>query len=87
MASKKSWFVYIVKCSNGAFYTGITTDVERRVSEHNSGQGASYTRSFGPVKLLWTEIHKSRSSAQKREAAIKKLSASEKAELIKKCKR
>ena len=70
--SKSSfWFVYIVRCKNKALYTGITNDLERRIHEHNSKQGGRYTRSFGPVKLLWSEKHPGMSSAMKREIKIK----------------
>jgi putative endonuclease len=82
MTAEKSWYVYIVKCSNGSYYTGITTDIPRRIKEHNSGRGGSYTRSFGPVKLLWNETHPSRSSALKREAKINSYSRARKEEIL-----
>ncbi len=84
MPDKKSWFVYIIECSNDSYYTGITTNIDRRVREHNSGRGGSYTRAFSPVKLLWSEYHRSRSSALKRESAIKKLSRKDKENLLNK---
>ncbi|MFC2091512.1 GIY-YIG nuclease family protein [Elusimicrobiota bacterium] len=71
MANEGKWFVYIVECSNRAYYTGITNDINRRLNEHNSGNGGRYTRAFGPVRLLWKEKHPSRSSASKREVQIK----------------
>ncbi len=78
------WYVYILRCRNKTFYTGITTDLERRVAEHNLGKsGASkYTRAHRPVSLVYHETAKDRSSAAKREAAIKKLTRQEKQDLI-----
>lgn len=67
----KEWSVYIVKCSDGSLYTGISTDVEARVMRHNSGKGAAYTRSRKPVVLVWSEIGLDESAARKREAEIK----------------
>ena len=83
----KDWYVYIVKCSDNSLYTGITVDLERRVEEHNtSNKGAKYTKSRRPVHLVYSETHQDRSSASKRESAIKKLSRSEKLILNKKIK-
>ena len=80
----KDWYVYIVKCSDNSLYTGITVDLERRVGEHNtSKKGAKYTKSRRPVHLVYSETHQDRSSASKRESAIKKLSRSEKLILLK----
>jgi predicted GIY-YIG superfamily endonuclease len=76
------YFVYMVRCSNGALYTGMTTDVERRVAEHNAARGARYTRLNAPVELVWTEVHPGRSSAIKREAQIKRLPRAKKLGLI-----
>ena len=66
------WFVYILRCRGGSLYTGITTDPERRLREHNKGIGGAYTRSRRPVRLLFQEAHPDRSSALKREAQIKR---------------
>lgn len=66
-----SWFVYIVRCADGSFYTGITKDVKRRCQQHNAGTASRYTRSRCPVKLIYHEVHPDQSSALKREAAIK----------------
>ena len=78
-----SYFIYIVKCSDNTLYTGITTDLQRRVDEHNhSKKGAKYTKHRRPVELLYYEVSKDRSSASKREYAIKKLTREEKLELI-----
>ena len=75
-------FVYILECVDGTLYTGWTTGLERRVSKHNAGKGAKYTRSRRPVKLVYHEEHLTRSSAMRREAAIKKLTRAKKLELI-----
>ena len=75
-------FVYIVECCDGSYYTGWTTDVEARVKTHNSGEGAKYTRSRLPVKLVYFEQLENRSAALKREAAIKKLTRVQKEKLI-----
>ena len=80
----KEWYVYIVKCCDDSLYTGITVDVDRRILEHNtSNKGAKYTRSRRPVKLVHTETYDNRSTASKRESAIKKLNRSEKLILLK----
>ncbi len=82
------WYVYILKCSDGTLYTGVTTDVERRFREHKEGKtGAKYTRGRFPLEVVYTETCASRSEAQKREAQIKKLSKSEKVILIKSTKK
>lgn len=78
------WCVYIVRCSDNTLYTGIATDVERRISEHNNtpGGGARYTRSRQPVSLVYQEPALNRSQALKREYAIKCMSKQEKTRLI-----
>ena len=81
MADKK-WFVYILRCSDGTLYTGMTDDVPRRVEVHNSGKGAKYTRGRTPVEAVYREECGSYSAALKREAAIKKLNRQTKMELI-----
>lgn len=75
-------FVYILKCRDGTLYTGWTNDLGRRVAAHNAGQGAKYTKSRRPVELLYFEELSSKSEALKREAAIKKMSRSEKLRMI-----
>jgi len=81
--SLMSYFVYILKCSDDTLYTGITKDVNKRVGEHNSStKGAKYTKARRPVKLLYCESSEDRSSASKREYAIKKLTRAKKLELI-----
>ena len=74
----KEWHVYILRCKDGSLYTGITTDIERRLEQHNAGKGASYTRSRRPVTLAWHEKMASESAARKREAEIKKWTREEK---------
>lgn len=78
-----SWFVYIVSCSDGTLYTGITTDLERRIGEHNAGRaGARYTRSRRPVRLVYREAAENRSEAARREHLIKRMSSAEKMKLV-----
>lgn len=76
------WFVYILRCADGTLYTGITKEVKRRCQQHNNGTASRYTRSRRPAKLLWQEPHSGRSSALKREAAIKAMPRREKLRLI-----
>jgi len=70
-----AWFIYMLRCADGSLYTGITTDVVRRVAEHNGdgAPGARYTRSRRPVELVYLEAVASRSEATRRETAIKRL--------------
>lgn len=75
-------YVYIVECADGSLYTGYTTDVDRRVAEHNAGTGASYTAGRRPVELRYVEYHPSRSAAQRREYEIKSLSKANKEALV-----
>ena len=77
-----SWFLYIVQCRDGQLYTGITTDISRRIKEHNSRKGAFYTQNKTPVKLVYHEAMANQSEARKREAAIKRLTRKEKLELV-----
>lgn len=76
------WYVYILRCGDGTFYTGITDDVERRLTAHRSGKGAKYTRGRGPLELAYTEELPDKSSALKREIAIKRMPRQKKLELI-----
>ena len=75
-------YVYVVECSDGTLYTGYTTDVERRVEEHNAGEGAKYTRGRTPVKVVHTEEFEDRGEAMSREATIKDMSHEEKEGLV-----
>jgi putative endonuclease len=70
-AIKKTWFVYLLRCSDDSIYTGISTDIDARVTAHNQGKGASYTSGRRPVSLIYQEKHPNRSSASRREAEIK----------------
>jgi len=74
--------VYVLRCADDTLYTGYTTDVERRVAEHDAGEGAKYTRGRTPVDLVHVERHGSKSGALRREHAIKSLSREEKESLI-----
>jgi putative endonuclease len=76
------WFVYIVECKNKALYTGITSNIERRIKEHNLGKGGHYTKIHIPVELLWKEIHPNRSSALQGESQIKRWTRRKKEVLI-----
>nr|WP_245710052.1 GIY-YIG nuclease family protein [Halopenitus malekzadehii] len=74
--------VYVLECADGTLYTGYTTDVDRRVAEHDSGKGAKYTRGRTPVELRYVESFGTRSAAMSREYAIKQLSRAEKDRLL-----
>ena len=76
--------VYILECSDGTYYTGYTTDVERRVAEHNEGTAAKYTRGRRPVELIHAETYDTKSDAMQREHAIKQLRRPAKEQLIQK---
>lgn len=78
------WFVYLVRCADNSLYTGITTDIARRLREHNgeTGGGSKYTLAKRPVILVYSELAKTRSQALKREAAIKKLPRQKKEQLF-----
>ncbi len=80
---KDTWHVYMVRCSDGTLYTGITNDLEKRIEAHNSGKdGARYTRSRRPVTLVYSEQAKSKSAAAKLEYQIKRLTRLKKTNLI-----
>lgn len=76
------YFCYIVRCADGSLYTGITTDLTRRVKQHNDGKGAAYTRLHGPVELVYAEIQPDRGTATKRESQMKRFPRSKKLQLI-----
>jgi len=82
MSENSGWRVYLVRCRDATLYCGSTTDIARRVGEHNSGNGAKYTKSRRPVELVWSTPAKSRSDAFKKESAIKKLSRKQKNLLV-----
>ena len=75
-------YTYIVKCRDGSLYTGWTTDLERRLREHNAGKGARYTQSRRPVVLVYFEVFHTKEEAMSREYAIKQLRRKEKLELL-----
>ena len=79
-----NWFVYILQCADSSLYTGITTDIERRLAEHNGllSGGARYTKSRQPVSLVYQEEASSRATASQREYAIKKLTRLQKETII-----
>jgi len=77
-----AWVLYILRCSDGSLYTGVTTDVKRRTAQHNAGTASRYTRSRLPVRVAYQEPATSRSSALKREWAVKSMARLEKESLI-----
>ena len=78
-----TWKLYILRCADGTLYTGITTDVEKRLEAHRTGKGAKYTRGRAPLELVYWEECGDHSAALKREIEIKKLTREEKEKLIK----
>jgi putative endonuclease len=76
-----SWIVYILECADRTLYTGITKDLENRIAKHAGGTGAKYTRGRGPFRVIYTELHKTKGRALKREAEIKSLRREHKLEL------
>ena len=79
-----TWKLYILRCRDGSLYTGITTDLEKRIAAHNSGKGAKYTRGRGPLELVYSEDCAEHSAALRREMEIKSLTREEKLKLIEK---
>jgi putative endonuclease len=75
-------FVYILRCRDGTFYCGWTTDLTARIAAHNSGKGAKYTRSRLPVELIYYEEYESKHEAMSREWHIKRMTREEKTELV-----
>lgn len=75
-------WVYVLECADGSFYTGYTTDIDRRIQEHDDGEGAKYTRGRTPVRLIHSERYASKSSAMSREYEIKQLRRREKERLV-----
>ena len=77
------WYLYVVRCSDSTLYTGVTTDLKRRLNEHNTGnRGAKYTKTRRPTNLVYYELYQSRSSAQKAEHKFKKLTREQKEKII-----
>ena len=82
-SNTKTWWVYFLRCNDNSLYAGVTTDINRRVDEHNNSKlGAKYTRARQPVTLVYSEIQASRSEALQREYLIKKLNKSAKESLV-----
>lgn len=83
MTDSLNWYVYILECSDDTYYTGVSTDLDRREFEHNNSKlGARYTRARRPVKVVYHESLSSRADACKREWEIKKLSRKQKQALV-----
>lgn len=78
MSSNKTWFVYLIECTDGCLYTGITVDLESRFKAHVEGRGARYMRLHRPLRMLAAEAHADRSAASKAEHRIKQLGSAEK---------
>lgn len=76
------WYLYILRCKDGSLYTGITTDVSRRLEEHRRGKGAKYTRGRGPLELVYRQACGSHSQALKRELEVKALKRERKEQLL-----
>lgn len=83
MSTDKDYAIYILECADGSYYTGYTTDLERRLNVHEQGKGAKYTRARRPLTLIYEEWYDNKSEALKRECAIKKLNKKQKIELVK----
>ena len=81
---ERNWFVYIVNCADGTLYTGITNDLDRRIKAHNAGTASKYTRVRRPVSIVYSEEVETKGDALRRELQIKRLTRSEKMEIIKK---
>lgn len=76
------WVLYILSCADGTFYTGITNDLSARLQKHEDGTGAKYTKGRGPFQIVYREPQDNRSTALKRELAVKALSRTAKQDLI-----
>lgn len=75
-------YTYVLRCGDGSLYTGWTNDIRQRLESHRSGNGAKYTRGRGPLELAYLEVCETRSQAMQREAYIKKLSRTEKLDML-----
>lgn len=82
IASEVIWYAYIVRCSDGTLYAGSTNDISKRITTHNAGNGAKYTRSRLPIQLVFSQACVDKLTALKREREIKKLTRTEKLMLI-----
>ena len=81
-SKESSWCVYILKCSDNTYYTGITNNIKRRIQQHETNKGAKYTKGRGPFSLVYQNNCKNRGEASQKEYAIKKLTLTEKINLI-----
>ena len=81
-SKESSWCVYILKCSDNTYYTGISNDIKRRIQQHETNKGAKYTKGRGPFSLVYQSNCKDRGEASRKECSIKKLSLAEKIILI-----
>ena len=79
---EKTWYLYILRCGDDTLYTGITTDVQRRLADHRAGKGAKYTRGRAPLELVYEEKCGTHSDALRREYAVKALPRTEKEKLF-----
>jgi putative endonuclease len=82
VASTPEWRVYLLECADGSYYVGCTSDVDRRLAEHEAGRGARYTRGRGPLALIGSIACESRSDAQKLEARLKRLTRADKVRIV-----
>jgi len=78
----EAWYLYVLECSDGTFYTGVTKDMERRLQEHNDGRASKYTRSRRPVELLYSEKYPGRAEALVRECQVKTMTRRQKEKLV-----
>ena len=76
------WYVYILECGDGTLYTGVTTNPSKRLNRHNGGRGSKYVRSRGVARVVYTELHRNRSAATRRECKIKSWRRDRKLSLI-----
>ena len=81
-SKENSWCVYILKCSDNTYYTGITNNIKRRIQQHETNKGAKYTKGRGPFSLVYQDKCNNRAEASRKECAIKKLSIAGKNNLI-----
>ena len=81
--TEQKWVIYILLCNDDTLYTGITNDIENRLTQHETGAGAKYTKGRGPFRIVYQERAPDRSTASKREYEIKKMTKSQKLKMIK----
>lgn len=84
MERKNNYYFYVLECNDGSFYGGYTVDIDRRLSQHNEGTGAKYTRARRPVKLIYSERFPTKREAMKKEAEFKKLTRRKKEQFLQK---